>query len=105
MATNQFQTNSAQLQQAAKNMMSTNAELQANLSQLAQEVETVQAGWAGSASNAFQILMQQFNADAKTLNNSLLQIAETVDTNAKDYQAQENQAQQSISAIANALNG
>lgn len=98
-----FQTGSAELLQAAKQMEDTNAQLMSNLSTLASEVEQVASGWSGTAHTAFQNLMTKFHDDASNLNNDLQQIAEAVTGNARAYQQQEDEAQQSISAITNAL--
>lgn len=102
---NQFTTGSAEMLQAVKSMEDVNQSLQGNLKNLASEVEQVAAGWKGTAATAFNTLMTKFNEDANKLNQDLAQIAEAVTGNQKNYQAQEDQASQSVSAIANALNG
>jgi WXG100 family type VII secretion target len=100
-----FKTGSPELLQAAKQMEDTNVTLQGNLSQLASEVEGVAGGWGGQAATAFHTLMTKFGEDAKKLNQDLLQISGAVTDNAKTYQAQEDEAAQSVSAITNALGG
>jgi WXG100 family type VII secretion target len=98
-----FQTGTPHLVQIAKDMEDTNVQLMNNLKQLAGEVEAVETKWGGVAHDAFQRLMERFQTDAKSLNDNLLQIAEAVTGNAKAYDAQEAQAEASISAITNAL--
>lgn len=100
-----FQTGAPELIQAAQKMEQANANLQQNLAQLASEVEAVQSSWAGEASAAFQTLMQHFQDDAQKLNKNLNAIAEAVTANAKAYQQQEQEAQQSISQITSTLGG
>jgi WXG100 family type VII secretion target len=102
---NQFTTGSAEMLQAVKSMEDVNQSLQGNLKNLASEVEQVASGWKGSAATAFNTLMTKFNEDATKLNQDLQQIAEAVSGNQKNYQQQEDEAAQSVSAIANALNG
>ncbi len=100
-----FQTGSAELQKAGQQMMDTNQQLMSNLQSLMGEVEQIQSSWVGSAATAFQTLMQRFADDSKNLNTSLENIATAIDANAKNYAAQEQEAQQSVSAITNALGG
>jgi WXG100 family type VII secretion target len=100
-----FQTGSTELRQAAKSMEDGNANLMQQLSQLASAVEGVSGAWVGQAHTAFQTLMSRFAEDSKKLNDSLVQIAEQVSGSATDYDVQEQQAQQSLSAITNTLGG
>jgi WXG100 family type VII secretion target len=100
-----FQTGSAELQKAGQQMMQTNQELQSNMAKLAGEVEQIQSTWKGQAATAFQTLMERFATDAKNLNTSLENIATAIDTNAKNYAQQEEEAKSSVSAIMNTLGG
>jgi WXG100 family type VII secretion target len=100
-----FQTGADELVKAAQQMETTNQQLQQNLSQLANEVEQIQGAWVGEASTAFQTLMTHFNDDAKNLNQSLNQISEAVSGSATAYRQQEQESQQSLSSITQALGG
>lgn len=100
-----FATGSAELQKAGQQMMQTNQELMSNLQKMMGEVEQIQSTWSGTAATAFQNLMERFSTDAKSLNTSLENIATAIDTNAKNYAQQEQEAQQSISQISAALGG
>ncbi|HEY4457094.1 MAG TPA: WXG100 family type VII secretion target [Pseudonocardiaceae bacterium] len=100
-----FKTGAPELQKAAQQMEQTNSELMGNLNKMAGECEQIRGTWQGEASIAFSNLMERFQTDAKNLNNSLQQISEAVDTNAKNYAQQEQEAQQSISQIASTLGG
>lgn len=100
-----FKTGAPELQRAAQQMMQTNQELMGNLNKMAGECEQIRGTWSGEAAIAFTNLMERFSTDAKNLNQSLEQISEAVDTNAKNYQQQEQEAQQSISSIASTLGG
>ena len=100
-----FQTGADELVKASQQMENTNQQLQSNLSQLAQEVESIQGVWVGEAATAFQTLMTHFQDGAKNLNDSLNQIAEAVSGSATAYRQQEQESQQSICAITQAMGG
>jgi WXG100 family type VII secretion target len=100
-----FQTGADELVKAAQQMENTNQQLQSNLSQLANEVESIAGVWQGEAASAFQTLMTHFQTDAKNLNDSLNQIAEAVSGSATAYRQQEQESQSSLSSITQALGG
>jgi len=94
-----FATGTPEMFQAARNMETTNGELMGHLNGLAQAVEAAQPEWQGKAGNAFTTLMGQFAADAKVLNENLVQIAEAVSGSATAFDAQEDQSASEVSAI------
>jgi len=98
-----FKTGAPELERAAKQLEEGNASLQQALAKLAQEVEGVQGSWGGAAAKAFHTLMEHFEGDAKKLNDSLQQISDSISSNASAYRQQEEEAEQSISAITSAL--
>jgi WXG100 family type VII secretion target len=101
----QFTTGSAELTTAAGQLEQGNQSLQGALSKLQSEVEQIESMWGGDAAAAFQTLMEAFQSDAKKLNDNLLQISQSVRTNAQNYAAQEEQAKSSISSITSGLQG
>lgn len=100
-----YETGSEQLRQAARQMEDANVQLQSHLSALANDVAAVQGAWTGQAASAFQTLMEKFQGDAKQLNDSLQNISEQVVGSAQAYDRQEEEANQSVSAITQALGG
>jgi WXG100 family type VII secretion target len=100
---NSFQTGSVEMQQAVSSMEEVNQALQGNLKNLQSEVEQVAGAWRGTASTAFANLMAKFNEDGAKLNQDLAQIAEAVSGSQKNYQAQEDSAQSSMSQILGGL--
>jgi WXG100 family type VII secretion target len=98
-----FQTGSAEMLQAVKSMEETNQQLQGNLKNLESEVEGVASAWQGTAAAAFNTLMAKFNEDATKLNQDLNQISEAVTGNQKNYQAQEDESQSSMTSILGGL--
>jgi WXG100 family type VII secretion target len=99
-----YQTGSDELRRAAGQMMDANGELQNQMRQLATAVDSVQGAWSGAAATAFTNMMQAFHRDSQTLNDSLQNIAEQTTGSADAYQRQEEEANQSVSAIAQTLN-
>jgi WXG100 family type VII secretion target len=100
-----YQTGHPELKSAAEELVNGNSDLMQQLSQLATAVDGVAGQWTGAAHTAFNTLMGKFQADAKTLNDKLLVIAENVSGSADAYQRQEEQASESLSQISTALEG
>jgi WXG100 family type VII secretion target len=83
----------------ADSMVSTNETLQDNARQLAQAVDSVQGAWSGAAAQSFTNLMEAYGRDFKTMNDSLYQIAEQIQSSEQDYNRQEEEAAADVSAI------
>lgn len=98
-----YQTGHAELIAAAGELQSSNEDLMEQLRQLATAVDAVGSQWEGMARTAFNNLITRFQQDATTLNNKLVDMAEAVTGSATAYQAQEDNAAQSLSAITNTL--
>jgi WXG100 family type VII secretion target len=99
----QFTTGSSEMLAAVSSMNDVNSALQSNLRNLQSEVEGVAGQWSGAAATAFTNLMSKFNEDATKLNTDLQQISEAVAGNNQAYQAQEDEAQSSMSSILGGL--
>jgi WXG100 family type VII secretion target len=98
-------TDQAALDKAAGEMLNTNEQLMSQMQKMASELDPLKTAWKGQAATAFQDLIDHFLTDAKTLNDSLDQIANNVSANAKAYAAQEEQQQQELSQITSTLGG
>jgi WXG100 family type VII secretion target len=98
-----FTAGSDQLRSAGKSLEDGNVQLMNQLRSLAEAVDAVE--WRGQAQVAFTNLMTNFQADAKKLNDSLVRISEEISASATEYDAQEANAQSSISAITQSLGG
>lgn len=99
----QFTTGSPEMLAAVSSMEQANRALQGNIKNLQSEVEGVSGAWGGAAATAFTTLMGKFGEDAAKLNKDLQQIADAVRSNNTTYQAQEDQAQSSMSQILGGL--
>jgi WXG100 family type VII secretion target len=102
--TGAFNTETAQMAQAASKVDSVNSEVQSKLASLANAVEAVQAHWRGSAASTFQQLMIRWNEDAKKLSQALTAISEQIRTSGSTYQAQDEAARQGVAQAGSGLN-
>lgn len=84
-------------------MEDVNSQLQSNLRNIASEVEGVAGAWVGSASSAFQTLMNRFHEDATKLNQDLLQISQAVTGNKTAYVQQEQEQESQMNRILGGL--
>jgi|SRR5947209_2216012 len=100
-----YQTGAQELVQAGQRMEDTNQQLQAALNNVMNEVEGVRGAWSGAAASAFHTLMETYSNDAKKLNDNLQKISEAIAGSADAYRRQEEEAAQSVSSIAQALQG
>lgn len=98
-----YGTSVEEMQAAAAHVFEVNDSVQSQLSTLQNQLAPLAGAWKGQASTAFQTLMQRWDANAKTLNEALRGIGETIQVSGGAYAAQEEQEQQSMSNITNAL--
>ncbi|GGP58314.1 WXG100 family type VII secretion target [Saccharothrix coeruleofusca] len=100
-----YATGTPQLQQAAKDITNTNANVQGILGQLRSTVDGLAGVWVGTAADSFNKLIERFNEDARKLNEALLAIAGQMDETAVTYIQQEEEQAQEMSKIAGRLAG
>ena len=100
-----YETGSQELFDAAKDIVSTNNNVQGVLGQLGGTIDGLSSAWAGGAAIAFNKLMERFREDADKLQKALLDIADQMDGSAQTYVQQEEEQAQEMSAITNRLGG
>ncbi|WP_267938703.1 WXG100 family type VII secretion target [Saccharothrix sp. S26] len=100
-----YETGSQELFDAAKDIVSTNNNVQGVLGQLGNTIDGLSSAWSGGAALAFQKLMERFREDADKLQKALLDIADQMDGSAQTYVQQEEEQAQEMSAITNRLGG
>ncbi|MEV8436990.1 WXG100 family type VII secretion target [Actinosynnema sp. NPDC051121] len=100
-----YETGSQELFDAAKDIVSTNNNVQGVLGQLGNTIDGLSGAWSGGAALAFQKLMERFREDADKLQKALLDIADQMDGSAQTYVQQEEEQAQEMSAITNRLGG
>lgn len=69
------------------------------------EIEPVLGGWQGQAAQVFRKLMDQFNQEAKKINQKLDEIGENIQSSSKDYAQQQEESAEEISKIEGMLGG
>lgn len=102
--TGAFNTQTAQMAQAATKVDDVNNEVRGKLSNLASAVEAVQAHWQGSAAATFQSLMARWHEDAQKLSQALNEISEQIRSAGTAYSAQDEAAQQGVAQAGSGLN-
>ncbi|MFI9007253.1 WXG100 family type VII secretion target [Actinosynnema sp. NPDC053489] len=100
-----YSTGHVELVNAAKDIVSTNQNVQGVLGQLGNTIDGLSSAWAGGAAVAFQKLMERFREDADKLQKALMDIAEQMDGSAATYLQQEEEQAQAMSSITNRLGG
>jgi WXG100 family type VII secretion target len=91
------------MQKAAQSVEQTVQEIQAEMRSLEGNLAPVASAWKGSASAAFQQLMERFNEDGQKLTQALTAIGEALGANTKNYSQVEEANQSSIAKILGGL--
>lgn len=94
-----------QFQQAYQDVDEIKARMDQNMSQLRDNIEATRAGWDGMAAKAFQNVMENFDAKNRALNDALQKIGELLQKSGVAYQQAEEEQNQAIGSIGNALGG
>jgi WXG100 family type VII secretion target len=98
-----YQTTPEEMRRAAARVREVNEQVQAQLSQLRNQLAPLGGAWRGEAATAFAGLMQRWDADARALNQALSGIGDAIDASALGYQRAEQTHQQTMTAISTAL--
>jgi WXG100 family type VII secretion target len=98
-----FGTQTDEMGKAAQQVLQVSESLQQQMRSLMNNLEPLASSWQGQASSAFQQLMTRFNEDSQKLSTALGNIANALDSNAKNYAASEDQNRSSISGILGSL--
>jgi ESAT-6 family protein len=101
----QIQVNAATLHQAAKDVRTTRTEVDGELKTLLGVVDDLAVAWEGQASAGFQRLMLRWNDDVTKLLHAMDEIADLLDKSATQHTANDEQQQQALDRIQQALNG
>jgi WXG100 family type VII secretion target len=99
-----YQTGAPELLKAAQDINTANDELQGLLNTLLGKLEPLESAWQGRAAKAFHTLLERYAHDAKQLNDSLVKIGEQVTGTAHTYTQQEEEQEQTLSKLTQALN-
>jgi WXG100 family type VII secretion target len=98
-----FGTTPEQMHRAAVQVQQVNEQVQAQLTQLRNQLAPLSGGWKGEASTAFEALMVRWDSDARALSQALQSIGESIRLSGVSYQRAEQAHRQNMSAITSAL--
>ncbi|PWK90015.1 WXG100 family type VII secretion target [Lentzea atacamensis] len=98
-----FGVSSEELDALAKRILEVDEQAQAKLRQVRNAADTVRASWKGTASTAFQNLIDRFDADAAKVQEALREIASQISESSKTYLQNEQAQEESIGTIGNRL--
>jgi WXG100 family type VII secretion target len=100
-----IEVNAATLHGAAKDVRTTRTEVDGELKTLFGVVDDLAVAWAGQASTGFQQLMVRWQQDVTKLLHAMDSIADLLDKSATQHVANDEQNQQALDRIQQALNG
>ncbi|MCA1674834.1 MAG: WXG100 family type VII secretion target [Actinobacteria bacterium] len=103
MSAGAYGTSIEEMQAAANHVHEVNESVQGQLSSLRNQLAPLAGAWKGQASTAFQTLMTRWDTNARSLNEALRGIGESIQSSGTTYAQQEEQQQQTMSNITNAL--
>lgn len=95
----QFRVTEDELQALSSKISSVNSSIQGEVKRLDGVIGGIASGWKGQAATSYHRLQQQWNEDARKMNNILNDIKEAVDSTRKNYSATEEQQNADISKI------
>lgn len=98
-----FGTETDAMGKAAQQVLQVSESLQQQMRSLMNNLEPLASSWQGQAASAFQQLMERFNGDSQKLTTALGNIANALDSNAKSYNAAEEDNRGSIASILGSL--
>jgi WXG100 family type VII secretion target len=104
MSQSPFQVDAATLHGAAKDVRATRTEVDGQLKSLGGVVDELAVAWQGSASGGFQQLMTRWNGDVIKLLHAMDEIADLLDKSGTTHSANDEQQQQALGRIHQALN-
>ena len=103
MASGAFGTSVETMQGAASHVAEVNESVQGQLSALQNQLAPLAGAWTGSAATAFQTLMVRWDEDARSLNEALRAIGDSIAVSATDYDTTDEDQRQAFGGIGNVL--
>jgi WXG100 family type VII secretion target len=103
MSQSRFTTEIEQMTNTSQLTMAVNERVSAALQHTWMELNSVMEAWQGEASLSFQGLKDRWDQNAKTLNNTLRQIAEAIDKTKQQYVEAESMGRDDFRSITSNL--
>lgn len=100
-----FGTDADLMDKASGQVEEVRANVENAVQQLQGNIEPVMASWRGGASDVFRKLMDQFQENAKTINQKLGEISENIKSSGQDYAQREEEQAAEMSKIEGLLGG
>ncbi|GAB3294982.1 hypothetical protein GCM10027563_36030 [Parasphingorhabdus pacifica] len=100
-----FGTDADLMDKASGQVEEVRANVENAVQQLQGNIEPVMASWRGGASDVFRKLMDQFQENAKTINQKLGEISENIKSSGQDYAQREEEQAAEMSKIEGMLGG
>lgn len=98
-----FGTTTEELDTLAKRIIEVDEQAQAKLRSVRDAAETVGASWKGTASVAFQNLINRFDEDSRKVQEALREIAAQIASSSEVYARNEAEQESAVSQVANRL--
>lgn len=95
----QFRVTEDELKALSSRISQVNSQIQGEVKRLDGVISTIAGGWQGQAASSYNRLQQQWNEDARKMNNILNDIKEAVDSTRQNYSATEEQQNSEVSKI------
>jgi len=99
-----FQVDAGTLHGAAKDVRTTRTEVDGELKKLLGVVDELRVAWKGQASDGFQRLMERWNGDVQQLLRAMDSIADLLDKSGTTHTVNDDQQNQALNRIHQALN-
>lgn len=99
----QFGTQVEQMQAAANHVAEVNQSVQGQLSALSNQLAPLAGAWQGQAAAAFHMLIERWNANARSLHEALNAIGEQIQASGATYAQADETENQAFSQINAAL--
>lgn len=95
----QFRVTEDELRALSSKISQVNSSIQGEVKRLDGVISGIASGWQGQAATSYNRLQQQWNEDARKMNNILNDIKEAVDSTRQNYSATEEQQNADVSKI------
>lgn len=95
----QFRVTEDELRALSSKIAEVNSSVQGEVKRLDGVISQIASGWQGQAASSYHRLQQQWNEDARKMNNILNDIKEAVDGTRQNYSATEEQQNSEVNKI------
>jgi WXG100 family type VII secretion target len=98
-----YGTSPEEMERAGRHVLSVNESVQAELGALRAQLGPLAGLWQGLAAGEFAKLMQRWDQNARSLNDALRAIGESIEASGRSYEQQEDAQAASMSSITSSI--